>query len=1652
MSKKIKFSALILVFLMLFSMIVLNKNKQVSAASTYLQTTIDNSTNISNWKTDSPAVKNVKANLNISGINNVKVTVKVPYELNPTGWDDTSTPTVGANIDNVSVTQATAIGDTTDIVYTIKSGYSGNMALNIPINPIENKMNKNETFTIESTIEYNGGTVEKADDVTVNIENPLYLVISTYKYEYPSGHTGLFPGQVNAISYTITWSGGSYGPLDVSNVSLKMYVPKQVDLYNNTNPNISIDKTSDPNDNIITILNAPVSQQGIPNKAILPIIIDPSAANGLYYPTNDSVLSYQVTGKKYDTFNRKIGVLKIDNPYTVGLSSRMQIVSTKINEQNLYLGNFSLTNSLPNDLNNVSIELTPPDGTHIRSLRLNDVSQILGSVDPSTGLYQNPITIEYTTKKGASGTYSFNQDTSNNNLITPTLLGMVDNDHDDYLTKIVFKFNKLLLSDQFGANTSYFYRNNIAYFGDIADKYENGTSIKDGDTQNYQYIYNSNEVSNVLFNQTITYKAKNRRLFDSKSQVSQFKSQYTIGDIVKITTFPDGTLNYSQTDEYSTLRDVKYYLVIPEGFWPDIVKYKSDLNARGLFPTITQRTDSRNSTIIVIDYSGDPLGHYSMFKDDGAINSTFSNAMYNVYLDCEIVSTVKEQVYAFGTEYGVVSFDTIDKNGNEVLDFRDTYRGIQEVDIYDVNANANVSEKYNKSVFSPADNINNINVVFPSVYSLYTSVKSVNDSGWLTFDASDIDLTSSQYYSSNTGDYKVTVYNGTTSSYTNGIYYIQIPNTSDSLASQWNPVLSGALTLPDPAATIEYCTSTCTQNYNATDSGYISSVPDYTQVKWIKVVIPTVQAQTSYDIIVPLKAPNNVTPPPNGLFAYIQTLSKKDGDASAITTSKQALKLNLNIVSGNVFEDKDYSSTNGAGDAQYNGMTINLISKTTGTILATTTSNNGQYRFDIPTGLESPSFDGKYQVEFIIPNDYILADKDKDTTNANINSKADGIKNCVTDSTKKCAYSKELDFSNGNFDYENIGIASDVVVNVNPTTHNNVQVNDTVNSTYSITNGTKDSLSITSGTSFNITDNSTNVDFKAITTGSSVATLKVLDGYGRTRTDKDVIINLNAVAGSVKINGIVFDDTSNYDSINNDNAIIVGATVKLLDADNGDIELDTKTSGSDGKYSFSVAIDGVNTKNYKVEVVKPSNYIVANKNVSGTNTNNDSDIDTTSLKTDKIAVFTTDVNNVDAGFARDAQISLNKTSLTINVASSDDIVYTLNYGATISSLTIADPSLFTELYDASNNKYTFTAQAKGSTTALLEILDGYGRTRPDKDVTINLNAKIAFGSVSYEIHFLNNQGQEVSVPTKFLEHYPSELLDSTNTIIASTTASNNGATITLNNLELLSDNYELRVHLPSSSLLEMVKGINDLSSFNGVFNINYTQGASHKVDVYVTDTVIPDATIIKTGESNGYNPSSFSMQIDEKETALSSQNVLIKQMDETYTNEISPAIPWDVKVPTKDGYYQVAYSVKDYAGNESIVKTLEFKIDKTAPTGKIDIVNKVNPTAKDINITIKDNMDKNPSFTYKVIDNNGKVVTSGNNVQINLSNLKNGEYTVILITKDEAGNIGEIKEKFSILTSSIPSTGSSNLYYMFVVLVNVILVSLIYKKVVINKS
>ncbi|MDF9867850.1 hypothetical protein OKW22_001440, partial [Bacilli bacterium PM5-3] len=233
----------------------------------------------------------------------------------------------------------------------------------------------------------------------------------------------------------------------------------------------------------------------------------------------------------------------------------------------------------------------------------------------------------------------------------------------------------------------------------------------------------------------------------------------------------------------------------------------------------------------------------------------------------------------------------------------------------------------------------------------------------------------------------------------------------------------------------------------------------------------------------------------NKTGSYIVTFSVSDA-AGNTQTKGVTIRIVALSVSGLVFEDKDYSSTNNAGDGAISGVTIQLINADDDSVItSTTTQADGTYTMNMPNGSESVT---NYAIKTVDPTGYLVAKQNISSTPA--------VDSCVDTTTRKSA---SMTLSGSDYTDLNIGYGADAIIGVSPLTQK-VYVGDTVSSNITLTNATVDSINLNnSNASYSSTANG--VDITGVSAGTTKVTITFKNGYNDYSTTKEIDVTVLAL-------------------------------------------------------------------------------------------------------------------------------------------------------------------------------------------------------------------------------------------------------------------------------------------------------------------------------------------------------------------------------------------------------------------------------------------------------------------------------------------------------------------------------------------------------------
>ena len=203
------------------------------------------------------------------------------------------------------------------------------------------------------------------------------------------------------------------------------------------------------------------------------------------------------------------------------------------------------------------------------------------------------------------------------------------------------------------------------------------------------------------------------------------------------------------------------------------------------------------------------------------------------------------------------------------------------------------------------------------------------------------------------------------------------------------------------------------------------------------------------------------------------------------------------------------------------------------------------------------------------------------------------------------------------------------------------------------------------------------------------------------------------------ISGTVFDDI-NYDSQMNDDQYMSDVTVQLIDTDDNDKVVDTVQTDADGKYSFDVVMANEATvDNYKIKVVLPSGYLIADDKATTADSESIVGIDSLASDSYKLDITAKDVTNLNIGMAPDLSFSIGieKNKIKVDEMTAGSIA--IEDGKYLSSK-VANDSIISETLNDETMPTGFDVVGlkSGETTIEVTAIDGYNRVPVTKLVDV----------------------------------------------------------------------------------------------------------------------------------------------------------------------------------------------------------------------------------------------------------------------------------------------------------------------------------------------
>ncbi|MDR3215780.1 MAG: hypothetical protein LBT75_05875, partial [Bacilli bacterium] len=362
------------------------------------------------------------------------------------------------------------------------------------------------------------------------------------------------------------------------------------------------------------------------------------------------------------------------------------------------------------------------------------------------------------------------------------------------------------------------------------------------------------------------------------------------------------------------------------------------------------------------------------------------------------------------------------------------------------------------------------------------------------------------------------------------------------------------------------------------------------------------------------------------------------------------------------------------------------------------------------------------------------------------------------------------------------------------------------------------------------------------------------DGYNRTRTDLNKTITITV--SSLFISGNVFND-ANYNSLKDDADGMNNVTIRLLDGGNDSVIAST-TSNASGNYSFT--IDNINANGYKIEVVIPTDYILANSGASY-----DSVVDYTTAKSSSFNLSNADVTNKHIGMAADFSVSVSPTEHDVLIGQQvySDFTITNNGSYRIDTGKVGSNGMVST--SVTGNRFFIRPTAMGNGTyslyySVLHFKDGYDRFREDKNLEIKLTIRPMYirGTVFNDSNYnsiKDDVGIMSGIKVNIHESYNNGIKDST------TTDSNGNYSFKIIHIMSSQGRYFISSDLPTGYIYADVGTgldniIDHMRNKSGIFSVNDTGDINDchigmALDVSVN--VSPLAHTLKIGNSGTSN-------------------------------------------------------------------------------------------------------------------------------------------------------------------------------------------------------
>ena len=411
------------------------------------------------------------------------------------------------------------------------------------------------------------------------------------------------------------------------------------------------------------------------------------------------------------------------------------------------------------------------------------------------------------------------------------------------------------------------------------------------------------------------------------------------------------------------------------------------------------------------------------------------------------------------------------------------------------------------------------------------------------------------------------------------------------------------------------------------------------------------EANSNYQVKITPDASYQISPANQGVDdAKDSDINPSDKTAPATVATDDNMTIDAGIYKSACLGDRVWEDTNknGLQDSGENGIknvTIHLLNSNGDELNSTTTDTNGNYQF---CSLNP----GDYKIKVDKPSDYEAfttkdagSDESKDSDVDN-NGASDSVTLTSGDDNKDVdagMYKPTPTYCLGDYVWEDTN--KNGIQDANESGVKNVTVKLYKNGTATGTTTTTDTDGKYQFCNLENGDYSVEFDKTTLPNGYEITTKDAgsddsKDSDADTTTGKTAQVTIKDANNTTLDMGIfktptptyclgdyVWEDTNKNGIQDSNESGVANVTVKLLD-ENG-TTISTKNSEADGAYKFC----NLKAGNYYVEFDKPTGYELTQKD-AGSDDSKDSDANTSTGKTDKIILSTSDNLTVDAGIVK----------------------------------------------------------------------------------------------------------------------------------------------------------------------------------------------------------------------------------------------------------------------------------------------------------------------------------------------------------------------------------------------------------------------------------